>query len=188
MLPRWSAPIDGPERPQSLCSSTRAPHGAASPSCPQERHRTLLAYGLSGTPATSLSQPGASFHAGHPELPKQGSPGQPSAHPGLTAWLPLWADNRIRARGIVPATVRRNTRHNTGLDVYRWAVERTSGRLRGLRRLRVRRDRRATTHGVFLELSRSNRENECGLSAYERDFRPGHRPAPEQPGPNCCRR
>jgi hypothetical protein len=33
--------------------------------------------------------------------------------------------DQVRARGIVPAIARRNTRHGTGLGVYRWVVERT---------------------------------------------------------------
>ncbi|GAA3078768.1 hypothetical protein GCM10010448_70440 [Streptomyces glomeratus] len=39
------------------------------------------------------------------------------------------------------------------MGVYRWVVERTSARLHGLRRLRVRWERRADMHEAFLKLA-----------------------------------
>ncbi|MFF9580301.1 IS5 family transposase [Streptomyces rubiginosohelvolus] len=61
--------------------------------------------------------------------------------------------DQVRARGIVPAIARRNTRHGTGLGVYRWVVERTFAWLHGFRRLRVRWERRADIHEAFLKLA-----------------------------------
>ncbi|MFI1482635.1 IS5 family transposase [Streptomyces sp. NPDC020747] len=61
--------------------------------------------------------------------------------------------DQVRARGIVPAIARRNTRHGTGLGVYRWVVERSFAWLHGFRRLRVRWERRADIHEAFLKLA-----------------------------------
>jgi len=61
--------------------------------------------------------------------------------------------DQVRDRGIVPAIARRGTRHGTGLDTYRWVVERTFAWLHGFRRLRVRWERRADIHEAFLKLA-----------------------------------
>lgn len=52
-----------------------------------------------------------------------------------------------------PENRERGTAHGSGLGVYRWVVERTSARLHGLRRLRVRWERRADMHEAFLKLA-----------------------------------
>jgi len=56
--------------------------------------------------------------------------------------------DQVRARGIVPAIVRRGTPHGTGLGTYRWVVW-----LHGPRRLRIRWERRADIHEAFLKLA-----------------------------------
>jgi transposase len=46
----------------------------------------------------------------------------------------------LRWLGIEPHIARRKTLHGSGLGRVRWVVERTIGRIKGLRRLRVRYD------------------------------------------------
>jgi hypothetical protein len=48
---------------------------------------------------------------------------------------------------------RRGTLHGTRLGAYRWVVERSFAWLQGLRRLRIRRERRADIHAAFLKLA-----------------------------------
>lgn len=55
---------------------------------------------------------------------------------------------RHRARDRPP-----RDRHGTGLGIYRWVVERTFAWLHGLRRPRVRWERRADIHEAFLKLA-----------------------------------
>lgn len=61
--------------------------------------------------------------------------------------------DQVRACGIISAIARRNTRHGTGLGVYRWVVEQGFAWLHGFRRLRVRWERRADIHEAFLKLA-----------------------------------
>ena len=46
--------------------------------------------------------------------------------------------DQVHARGTAPAIARRNTRHDTELDVYRKVMEQTFTWLHDFRRLRVR--------------------------------------------------
>ncbi len=73
--------------------------------------------------------------------PVRGRVGRPRRGPGS-----LFADrgydhdiyrDQTRARGIVPAIARRNTRHGTGLDAYQWVVERAFRVWEGVRRFCV---------------------------------------------------
>ena len=56
------------------------------------------------------------------------------------------------ARGVKPIIARRQTEHGSGLGVRRWVVERTFAWLHFFRRLRIRWERRAELHEVFLSL------------------------------------
>ena len=59
---------------------------------------------------------------------------------------------RLRRRGIQPVLAKRNTKHGSGLGVFRWVVERTNSWLHQFRRLRVRFERRPDIHEAFLTL------------------------------------
>ncbi|WP_320534858.1 IS5 family transposase [Robbsia andropogonis] len=59
---------------------------------------------------------------------------------------------RLRARDIEPVIARRRTEHGSGLGKFRWVVERTHAWLHNFRRLRIRFERRADIHEVFLKL------------------------------------
>ena len=59
----------------------------------------------------------------------------------------------LRARHILPLLAMRNTKHGSGLGRWRWVVERTFAWLYQFRRLRVRYERRADIHEVFLLLA-----------------------------------
>jgi transposase len=59
---------------------------------------------------------------------------------------------QLRDLGIEPFLAKRNTKHGSGLGVYRWVVERTHGWLHQFRRLRVRYERRDDIHQAFLTL------------------------------------
>lgn len=82
------------------------------------------------------------------EFPKVGGkPGRPKQAPDR-----LYADagydsestrNVLRSLGIEPFIRKRGTPHGSGLGKVRWVVERTIGWVKGLRRLRVRYDRKA---------------------------------------------
>jgi transposase len=61
--------------------------------------------------------------------------------------------DQVRARGILPVIAHRGTPHGSGLGIYRWVVERSFAWLHGLRRLRVRWERRADIHEAFLKLA-----------------------------------
>ncbi|MFF5809188.1 IS5 family transposase [Streptomyces sp. NPDC012746] len=55
--------------------------------------------------------------------------------------------------GVKPVIARRGVPHGSGLDVYRWVVERTIAWLHGFRRLRIRWERRDDIHEAFLGLA-----------------------------------
>ncbi|WP_321895456.1 IS5 family transposase [Paraburkholderia heleia] len=59
---------------------------------------------------------------------------------------------QLRARGIEPVIARRRTEHGSGLGKFRWVVERTHAWLHNFCRLRIRFERRADIHEVFLKL------------------------------------
>jgi len=59
----------------------------------------------------------------------------------------------LRRLKITPCLAKRNTEHGSGLGKYRWVVERTISWLHGLRRLRLRWERRADIHQAFLTLA-----------------------------------
>ncbi|MEV5150167.1 IS5 family transposase [Streptomyces sp. NPDC052727] len=56
-------------------------------------------------------------------------------------------------RGIRPAIAERGRPHGTGLGISRWVVERTISWLHGVRRLRIRWERRDDIHEAFLGLA-----------------------------------
>lgn len=58
----------------------------------------------------------------------------------------------LRARGIIPRIARRGVESSERLGRYRWVVERTLSWLNRFRRLKVRYERRANIHQVFLTL------------------------------------
>jgi transposase len=55
-------------------------------------------------------------------------------------------------RGISAQIARKMTDHGSGLGVRRWVVERTFAWLHGLRRLRIRWERRPELHQAFMDL------------------------------------
>jgi transposase len=59
----------------------------------------------------------------------------------------------VRAKGIRPHIARRGAPHGSGLDVIRWVVERTIAWLHGMKRLRIRWERRDDIHEAFLALA-----------------------------------
>lgn len=59
---------------------------------------------------------------------------------------------RLRRRGIQPKIAKRGVAHGSGLGKVRYVVERTFAWLHGMRRLRVRYERRADIHQAFLNL------------------------------------
>jgi len=59
----------------------------------------------------------------------------------------------LRQLKITPYLAKRNTEHGSGLGKYRWVVERTISWLHGLRRLRMRWERRADIHQALLTLA-----------------------------------
>jgi len=89
--------------------------------------------------------------------PIRGKPGRPRRKPAL-----LVADrgydsephrNKLRAMGIAPLIAKRNTKHGSGLGIFRWVVERTFAWLRQFRRLKIRYERRADIHEAFLSIA-----------------------------------
>jgi len=56
-------------------------------------------------------------------------------------------------RGIEPVIAQHRTEHCSGLGKHRWIVDRIHAWLHHFRRLRIRFERRADIHGVFLKLS-----------------------------------
>jgi hypothetical protein len=59
----------------------------------------------------------------------------------------------VRARGIRPHIARRGQPHGSGLGVYRWVIERTIAWYHGMKRLRIRWERRDDIHEAFLALA-----------------------------------
>lgn len=59
----------------------------------------------------------------------------------------------VRGKGIRPRIARRGHPHGSGLGVVRWMVERTIAWYHGMRRLRIRWERRDDMHEAFLSLT-----------------------------------
>ena len=59
----------------------------------------------------------------------------------------------LREVGTEPYIAKRNTKHGSGLGVYRWVVERTLSWLHQFRRLRIRYERRDDIHQAFLMMA-----------------------------------
>lgn len=91
--------------------------------------------------------------------PVRGRPGRPRRRP-----VRVYADRgydhdkyrrAVRAKGIRPHIARRGVSHGSGLGVVRWVVERTmcAAWLHGMKRLRIRWERRDDMHEAFLALA-----------------------------------
>lgn len=87
----------------------------------------------------------------------RGKPGRPRRRPDE-----LYADraydsakhrDELRAMGIDPHIAERGTGSGSGLGVIRWVVERTISWYHGMRRLRIRWERRDDIHEAFLGLA-----------------------------------
>lgn len=59
----------------------------------------------------------------------------------------------VRAKGIRPRIARRGQPHRSGLGVYRWVIKRTIAWYHGIKRLRIRWERRDDIHEAFLALA-----------------------------------
>ena len=59
----------------------------------------------------------------------------------------------VRDKGIRPHIARRGEPHGSGLGVVRWVVERTVAWYHGMKRLRIRWERRDDIHEAFLGLA-----------------------------------
>jgi hypothetical protein len=59
----------------------------------------------------------------------------------------------VRTKGIRPFIARRGQEHGSGLGVIRWVVERTIAWYHGMKRLRIRWERRDDIHEAFLALA-----------------------------------
>ena len=59
----------------------------------------------------------------------------------------------VRATGIRPVIARRGMAHGSGLGVHRWVVERSLAWYHGMKRLRIRWERRDDIHEAFLGLA-----------------------------------
>lgn len=59
----------------------------------------------------------------------------------------------LRTKGIRPHIARRGAAHGSGLGAYRWVVERTIAWYHGMKRLRIRWERRDDIHEAFLDLA-----------------------------------
>jgi transposase len=94
------------------------------------------------------------------EFPKvKGKQGRPKEHPD-EAYADRGYDNEttrllLRWLGIEPHIAKRRTEHGSGLGTVRWVVERTNAWLKGLRRLRVRWDRRTEVQDAWNALAMS---------------------------------
>jgi transposase len=60
---------------------------------------------------------------------------------------------KVRAKGIRPRIARRGQPHGSGLGMVRWVVERTVAWYHGMKRLRIRWERRDDIHEAFLGLA-----------------------------------
>jgi hypothetical protein len=87
----------------------------------------------------------------------RGRRGRPRQHPDR-----LYADRgydhdkyrrALRSLGIQPRIARRGTAHGSGLGVIRWVVERSIAWYHGMKRLRIRWERRNDIHEAFLDLA-----------------------------------
>jgi hypothetical protein len=59
----------------------------------------------------------------------------------------------VRGMGITPLFARRGQPHGSGLGVVRWVIERTIAWYHGMKRLRIRWERRDDIHEAFLTLA-----------------------------------
>jgi transposase len=59
----------------------------------------------------------------------------------------------VRDKGIHPHIARRGQAHGSGLGVFRWVVERTIAWYHGMKRLRIRWERRDDIHEAFFSLA-----------------------------------
>jgi Transposase DDE domain len=59
----------------------------------------------------------------------------------------------VHAKGIGTRIARRGQPHGSGLGVVRWVVERTIAWYHGMRRLRIRWERRDDIHEAFLGMA-----------------------------------
>jgi hypothetical protein len=59
----------------------------------------------------------------------------------------------VRAKGIRPFIARRGEAHGSGLGTVRWVVERSIAWYHGMKRLRIRWERRDDIHEAFLALA-----------------------------------
>jgi transposase len=59
----------------------------------------------------------------------------------------------VRSRGIRPVIARRGQPHGSGLGVHRWVIETTIAWYHGMKRLRIRWERRDDIHEAFLDLA-----------------------------------
>lgn len=59
----------------------------------------------------------------------------------------------LRGKQIRPRIARRGQTHGSGLGIYRWVVERTISWYHGMKRLRIRWERRDDIHEAFLALA-----------------------------------
>lgn len=59
----------------------------------------------------------------------------------------------LRRKGIRPRIARRGEPHGSGLGVFRWVAERTIAWYHGMKRLRIRWERRDDIHEAFLALA-----------------------------------
>jgi IS5 family transposase len=89
--------------------------------------------------------------------PVRGKPGHPRSRPDA-----LYADRAydsakhrddLREKGIEPHIAQRGTEHGSGLGAIRWVIERTIAWYHGMRRLRIRWERRDDIHEAFLGLA-----------------------------------
>jgi transposase len=60
---------------------------------------------------------------------------------------------KVRAKGIRPRIARRGHPHGSGLGKHRWVIERTIAWYHGMKRLRIRWERRDDIHEAFLGLA-----------------------------------
>lgn len=89
--------------------------------------------------------------------PVRGKRGRPRRRPDS-----LYADRaydserhrkELRTKGIEPQIAQRGTEHGSGLGTVRWVVERTIAWYHGMKRLRIRWERRDDIHEAFLGLA-----------------------------------
>ena len=101
---------------------------------------------VAGANASDHTQIAAAGEGGVPPRRRQTGPAEAGQAPDR-----LYADagydsettrNALRSPGIEPFVRKRGAPHGSGLGKVRWVMERTIGWVKGLRRLRVRYDRR----------------------------------------------